>query len=98
MNCRLKAAGLPRCKDVGSKKSSQPGGPRGPADPKARHVSPFHFLKSFKCHLFVNANKKIGALDWIARNYFIPGGTPKGACSGAGVMCCTLSDHLRGQG
>ena len=32
MNCRLKAAGLPRCKDVGSKASSQPGGPRGPAD------------------------------------------------------------------
>ena len=32
MNCRLKAAGLPRCKDAGSKKSSQPGGPRGPAD------------------------------------------------------------------
>ena len=32
MNCRLKAARLPRCKDVGSNRSSQPGGPRGPAD------------------------------------------------------------------
>ena len=31
MNCRLKAAKLPRCKDVGSNTASQPGDPRGPA-------------------------------------------------------------------
>ena len=47
MNYRLKAAGLPRCKDVGSKASSQPGGPRGPADFQLKSFKKLRFFDVF---------------------------------------------------
>ena len=40
----------------------------------------------------------VGVRAWLARSYFIPGGTSqKGGWSGPGVPCRTLSDLERGQ-